>query len=88
MNFHIYLLLSEKDKKTYLGSTDNLERRIKEHNDGKNLSTKHRRPLNVIYTEEAKTLYEARKREKFLKSRKGRKELKDIFNNLKINSGE
>lgn len=78
-----YLLLSLKDNKTYVGSTDNLERRLKEHFDGKNRSTKNRRPLKLIYTENFKSLTEARTRERFLKSRVGRKELKTIFEKLK-----
>jgi len=82
--FFVYLLLSNKDKKTYLGSTDNLERRIIEHNNGKTPSTRNRRPLELIYKEDFDTLVEARDREKYLKTRKGRKELKDIFNRLKI----
>ena len=82
--FFVYLLLSNKDKKTYLGSTDNLERRIIEHNNGKTPSTRNRRPLELIYKEDFDTLVEARDREKYLKTRKGRKELRDIFNRLKI----
>ncbi|MCX6765918.1 MAG: GIY-YIG nuclease family protein [Candidatus Moranbacteria bacterium] len=80
----VYLLLSQKDKKSYLGSTDNLEKRLNDHSFGKCKSTKNRRPLKLIYKEELKTLREARIREKYLKSRKGRKELKNIFKNLDI----
>jgi len=83
----VYLLLSEKDEKTYLGSTDNLERRLDEHNNGKSIATKNRRPLKLIYTEEFETLSGARYREHFLKSRRGRKELKNIFEKI-INIGE
>ena len=80
--YFVYLLLSEKDKKTYVGSTDNLERRIVEHTNGKTPSTRNRRPLKLIYTEEFATLSEARSREKYLKTRSGRKELKIIFENI------
>jgi putative endonuclease len=80
----VYLLLSQKDKKSYLGSTDNLEKRLDEHNSGKCKSTKNRRPLRLIYKEEFDNLQEARTREKYLKSRKGRSELKYIFKNLGI----
>jgi putative endonuclease len=74
-----YLLFSEKDKKSYVGSTDNLEKRILEHNFGKCTATRNRRPLKLIYKEKYDTLIEARLREKHLKSRSGRKELKKIF---------
>jgi len=82
----VYLLLSLKDKKTYVGSTDNLERRLLEHNQGKNKSTRNRRPLKLIYQEELNTLSEARQRERFLKTRRGRNELKLIFIKLNIGS--
>jgi putative endonuclease len=80
--FFVYLLLSDKDKRTYIGSTDNLERRFAEHNNGKTPSTKNRRPLKLIYKEEFETLPDARAREKYLKTRKGRSELKLIFDKL------
>ena len=82
--FFVYLLLSLKDNKTYLGSTDNLSKRIKEHNEGKSRSTKYRRPLKLIYKEEFDTLEEARIREKYLKTRQGRNELKKILEKLNI----
>ena len=80
----VYLLLSEKDKRTYLGSTDNIERRITEHNQGKTPSTKNRRPLQLIYQEEFDTLIEARNREHYLKTREGRVDLKEIFKQINI----
>ena len=82
--YYVYLLLSQKDKRTYLGSTDNLARRLNEHNTGKSISTKARVPFKLIYQEEHGSLKEARTREKYLKSRSGRRELKNIFNNISI----
>lgn len=75
----IYLLLSKKDKKSYLGSTNDLDKRLNEHETGKCKSTKNRRPLKLIYSEKFKTLEKARIRENYLKTRKGRKELKIIL---------
>jgi len=80
--FIVYLLLSIKDNRTYLGSTDNLIRRLKEHERGECKSTVNRRPLKLIYQEEYDTLGKAREREKYLKTRHGRRELKRIFENL------
>ncbi|MBI3952433.1 MAG: GIY-YIG nuclease family protein [Candidatus Doudnabacteria bacterium] len=82
--YYVYLLLSEKDKRTYCGSTDNLARRLGEHNSGKNISTRNRRPLKLIYTESFDDLTSARFREKYFKSRSGRRELKRIFCELNI----
>jgi len=80
--YFVYLLLSLTDNRTYLGSTSDLKRRLREHNEGKNISTRNRRPFKLIYAEEYETLDEARKREKYLKTRSGRRELKKIFNDL------
>ncbi|MEW6409823.1 MAG: GIY-YIG nuclease family protein [Nitrospirota bacterium] len=33
--YYVYILLSEKDNKLYIGFTSDLKRRLKEHNDGK-----------------------------------------------------
>ena len=86
MKSFVYLLFSEKDHRTYVGSSDNLERRIVEHNNGKTASTRNRRPLKLIYKEEFETLIESRTREKYLKTRKGRRELKEIFKKINIGS--
>ena len=48
--YYFYVLRSKKDGKNYYGVTDNVERRLREHNEGKNISTKHRRPFFVMYT--------------------------------------
>ena len=70
--YFVYILKSEKDDNIYIGITDNLERRLKQHNKGKNLSTKYRKPLRLIYHEVVENRNEARKREKYLKSGSGR----------------
>lgn len=62
-----YVLKSLKDNKLYIGSTDNIERRLVEHNSGKNKSTKHRRPFVVVYKEEFTNIREARLRERQFK---------------------
>ncbi len=55
--FYVYVLKSSKDEELYIGSTNDLKRRIKEHQSGKSFSTNLRRPLELIY-------YEAYKKEK------------------------
>ena len=67
--YYVYVLKSLKDGKLYIGSTDDISRRIAEHNRGKNISTKWRRPFKLIYFEEFRERKEARWREyKFKKS--------------------
>jgi len=67
--FYVYILKSQKDKKLYIGSSNNLDRRIKEHNEGKVFSTKSRIPFELIYYEAYKSESDARKREHNLKLR-------------------
>ena len=76
--YTVYILFSEKDNKRYIGSTSNLNRRLNEHNLGLVKSTKNRRPFKLIYTEEFKNKSFALKKEKFLKTGKGREYLKNI----------
>ncbi len=76
--FTVYLLKSLKDGKRYIGMTSNLVRRLAEHKNGKVKSTKNRRPLELIYSEEFETKSEASDREHFFKTSSGRSFLKSI----------
>ncbi len=88
MNY-IYVLLSEKDGHFYTGSTNDLQRRIKEHNSGKANSTKNRRPLELIYYEACKDEADAIRREKYLKTSWGKQYLnKRLTNSLKSKQKE
>jgi len=74
----VYVLVSGLDGTLYIGMTNNLERRINEHNSGKNRSTKHKIPLKLLFSESYNTYKEARKREKYLKSGSGREYIKNM----------
>jgi putative endonuclease len=76
MIFTVYAIKSSVDNRIYVGFTSNLERRIKEHNQGKTKSTKGDKPL--IYKEPIDTRQAAREREKFLKSGVGKEFLKTL----------
>jgi putative endonuclease len=76
--YSTYVLQSLVDHKHYTGLSSDVEKRLKMHNDGKVQSTKRRRPFILIYQEVAKTLVEARKREKYFKSAAGRRFLKRL----------
>ena len=73
--YYTYVLYSEKDKHLYIGSTPDLKKRIYKHKTGFVRSTKNRRPLNLIYYEAYLLKIDALRREKYLKSGAGRKEL-------------
>ncbi|MFA6257435.1 MAG: GIY-YIG nuclease family protein [Candidatus Paceibacterota bacterium] len=80
MNYFLYILKSTVSLKSYVGITNNLNRRLAEHNSGKSFYTKRHCPWTMIYNEKYDSLKEARKREKYLKSASGRKFLKKLFN--------
>jgi putative endonuclease len=71
--FWVYALWSQKLNKRYVGSTQNLEKRLREHNAGKTPFTHRGIPWILIHRESYDTLHEARQRERFLKSGAGRK---------------
>ena len=78
--YYVYTLLSDKDGHLYTGSTNDLKRRLKEHNTGGVNSTKNRRPLKLIYYEACINEDDARQREKYLKSGMGKKYLRNRLN--------
>ncbi len=83
MNYTVYCLYSTKYDKIYVGYTSDLISRFHSHN---SLATKgytiRYRPWVVAYTEELESKSLAMKREKELKSSRGRAYLRDYIKNL------
>lgn len=77
--FFVYVLLSLKDHKFYIGFTNDLERRIKEHERGKNISTNSRLPVKLIYFEGHLSKEDALRRESYFKTTKGKTTLRQIL---------
>ncbi len=77
MPFYVYILYSASHNKIYIGFTSDLQARIKSHNE---LATKgwtiRFRPWKIVHVETFKNKLEAMKREKELKSAKGREFIK------------
>ena len=67
----------------YKGITKDIDRRIDIHNNGSNRWTTGKGPWKLVYCEEVSSRGEAMKREKFLKSGKGREFLKKILEDSK-----
>ena len=67
--YYVYVLKSRKDNNFYIGSTNDLRRRFREHNSGWVFSTKSRKPFALIYYEAYGVESDARKREMNLKLR-------------------
>lgn len=76
MKYFVYILKCA-DKSLYVGCTNNLSKRIKQHNTSKQGAhyTKIRRPVTLKYSEEFKTLRSARRREAEIKSWRREKKL-------------
>jgi putative endonuclease len=75
--WHVYVLRSVRNGRLYTGSTNDLDRRLEEHQRGKSRYVRHAGPFELVYTEEYGTRLEARRRELFLKSGRGRALLKE-----------
>ena len=59
MTYIVYILKSEKTGNSYVGHTSDLDKRLLEHNNGKSISTRSRRPWVLVYKEEYETRVEA-----------------------------
>ena len=68
MPYFVYILQSRTDKKLYVGCSNNLERRINDHNNGKVIATKSRKPFDLVHFEKFENKSEAFNRERYLKS--------------------
>jgi putative endonuclease len=82
MEYYTYILECA-DKTLYTGCTNNLERRLLQHNSSKHGAhyTKIRRPVKLLYSEKFKVLKKARHREGEIKTWCRKKKLKLIDNN-------
>jgi putative endonuclease len=77
MVFYVYIIQSIKDGGLYLGHTQDLQNRLKQHNDkNRKTYTSKRGPWKMLYYEEQQTRSLAMQRERFLKSHAGSHEKK------------
>lgn len=65
---YVYILQSLRDNRYYIGSTNNLQRRLTIHKEGKVYSTKRMLPVELVFYHQAGSLKEARQLEKVLKN--------------------
>lgn len=71
--YYVYVLESLQDNKRYIGYTNNLKRRLTEHNKGLNFSTKFKLPFKLIYFEGCLNINDAKRRESYFKTTQGRR---------------
>ncbi|MBO6089020.1 MAG: GIY-YIG nuclease family protein [Lachnospiraceae bacterium] len=83
MEYYIYILECS-DKTLYTGYTNDLEKRVKAHNEGKGAKyTKSRLPVKLVYSEAFDDKKEAMSREWYIKHKLTREEKINLINNQK-----
>jgi len=80
--FYVYILQSIRNKQFYIGHTNNLTRRLREHRSGGTTSLKGRGLYKLVYYEKLETRAEALLREKYLKSGSGREKRPGLVANF------
>ena len=75
--YYVYVLRSRKDKQFYTGFTRDLRIRLKKHNEGQVSSTRFRCPFELLYYEAYTDQRDAIRREKYLKSGMGKRDLRN-----------
>ena len=77
-----YILYSEKLNKYYVGSTTDIQRRLEEHNQGKEKFTSTGVPWKLVYEEIFQELKQARQRELHIKKMKSRKYIETLIRSV------
>lgn len=80
--YFVYALYSKEFDQIYIGMSINTERRLKEHNSGTNKSTKAYCPWEKLFEESYETRLEARNREKYYKTYRGRVKIREMIKEL------
>jgi len=68
MKAHVYIIERSKNREFYIGSTENLERRVREHQAGKVAATRNKRPYKLVFSQEFENIDIAKKVERKIKS--------------------
>ncbi|HHT9136972.1 MAG TPA: GIY-YIG nuclease family protein [Candidatus Wunengus sp. YC60] len=76
--FYVYVLKSLIDGSYYKGRTTNVERRLKEHQNGKTQSNRIKKPFKLVHVELTDNLEGAKNLELYFKSGFGRENIKEI----------
>lgn len=70
--YYVYVLRNSPKNFIYIGFSEDLKTRVITHNKGENKSTKAYIPLDLIHYEAYKNMKDAKRRELYLKSNRGR----------------
>ncbi len=84
--YYVYVLKSFVQEFIYVGFTANLKVRVQQHNNKEEFSTKPYAPFEIIHYEAYRNIKDAKRREEYLKTTKGKTTLKmmlkEYFNNF------
>jgi putative endonuclease len=75
----LYVYVLQSSERFYVGSTNNLKRRLAEHNAGQNIATKAYKPWILIFYEGYLAHEDALRREKYLKTTQGKQALRRML---------
>jgi len=78
--YTVYILYSQKLDRYYVGYTNDLDRRLSEHNRIKGKYTDTGLPWIVVHTEEYQSKKHAQEREKAIKKKKSKQAIIEIIN--------
>jgi putative endonuclease len=77
--YYLYIIKSLRNKRYYVGSTNDVDRRLIEHNSGKSKYTRMTKPFELVYKEEYLTRSEAGRRELYIKKLKSKKYIEQLI---------
>jgi putative endonuclease len=80
--YYVYVIRSEVDKKFYTGFSEDVFKRLEQHNSGLVTSTKRRVPFRLVYYEASVNINDAMHREKYLKTTYGKRYIKTRIKNF------
>ena len=77
--FYVYVLRNETNGWWYVGYTENIKQRVQAHIKGKVKSTRNKRPLKLVFCEAYLSKVDAKRREHYLKTTKGKTTLRTML---------
>jgi len=77
--YYVYVLRNSTKDFIYIGFSEDLKQRIVSHNKGEDRSAKSYIPLELIHYEAYRNIKDAKRREFYLKSNKGKTTLKTML---------
>ena len=78
--FCVYIIQSEKDGSYYIGHTEDVEKRLSEHNAFNGRYTSSKKPWKIVYREKLLSKAEAAQREREIKKKKSRRYIEFLIN--------